>query len=66
MAPRSDGLPGGISHIITDRCFEGWTLVSAEDPRFGEDLYNYHEFHLPRTRDSLDSVSCGRGDAQVS
>jgi hypothetical protein len=23
MAPRSDGLPGGISHIITNRCSEG-------------------------------------------
>jgi hypothetical protein len=24
MAPRSDGLLGGISHNITDRCSEGW------------------------------------------
>jgi hypothetical protein len=38
MAPRSDGLPGGISHSITDRCYEGWPLVPAEDPGSREDL----------------------------
>jgi hypothetical protein len=65
-APRSDGLPGGISHSITDRCSEGRPLVSVEDPRFGEDLCNYLEFHLPWTRNSLDSISWGGGDAQVS
>jgi hypothetical protein len=32
MAPRSDGMPGGVSHIITDRCSEGWPLVRVEDP----------------------------------
>jgi hypothetical protein len=31
-APRSDGLSGGISHSITDRCSEGWPLVPVEDP----------------------------------
>jgi hypothetical protein len=66
MAPRSDGLPGGISHNITNRCSEGWPLVPAEDPRFGEDLCNCLEFYLPSTRDSLDPVSWGGGDAQVS
>jgi hypothetical protein len=66
MAPRSDGLPGGISHSITDRCSEGWPLVPVEDPRSGEDLYNCLEFHPPWTRDSLDPVSWGGGHAQVS
>jgi hypothetical protein len=65
-ALRSDGLPGGISHSITDRCSEGWPLVPAEDPRSGEDLCNCLEFHLPWTQDSLDPVSWGGGDAQVS
>jgi hypothetical protein len=46
-SPRSDGLPGGISHNITDRCSEGWPLVPAEDPGPREDLCNYLEFHLP-------------------
>jgi hypothetical protein len=46
-APRSDGLPGAISHSITDRCSEGWPLVFAEDPRSGEDLCNCLEFHPP-------------------
>jgi hypothetical protein len=63
---RSDGLPGGISHIITDRCSKAWPLVPAEDPGSGEDLCNYLEFHLPWTWDSLDHVSWGGGDAQVS
>jgi hypothetical protein len=66
MAPRSDGLPGGISHNITDRCSEGRPLVSVEDPRSGEDLYNCLKFYLPWTRYSLDFVSWGGGDAQVS
>jgi hypothetical protein len=66
MALRSDGLPGGISHSITNRCSEGWPLVPAEDPGPGEDLCNCLEFHPPWTRDSLDLVSWGRGDAHVS
>jgi hypothetical protein len=65
MAPRSDGLPGGISHSITDRCSEGCPLVPVEDPRPGEDICNCLEFHPPWTQDSLDLVSWGRGDAQV-
>jgi hypothetical protein len=66
MAPRSDGLPGSISHSITDRCSEGWPLVLAQDPEPREDLCNYLEFHLSWTRDSLDPVSWGGCDAQVS
>jgi hypothetical protein len=66
MAQQSDRLPGSINHSITDRCFEGWPLVPVEDPRPGEDLYDGFEFHLPWTRDSLDLVSRGRGDAQMS
>jgi hypothetical protein len=66
MAPRNDGLPGGISHSITDRCSEGWPLVPAEDPGSREDLYYCLEFHLPWMQDSLDPVSWGGGDAQVS
>jgi hypothetical protein len=66
IAPRSDGLPSGISHNITDRCSEGWPLVPTEDPRSVEDLCNYLKFHPPWTRDSLDPVSWGGGDAQVS
>jgi hypothetical protein len=65
-APRSDGLPGGISHSIIDRCSEGRPLVSTEDPRSVEDLCNCLEFRSPWTRNSLDSVSWGGGDAQVS
>jgi hypothetical protein len=65
-APRSDGMPGDISHSITDRCFEGWPLVLVEDPRSREYLCNCLEFHPPWMRDSLDSVSWGGGDTQVS
>jgi hypothetical protein len=64
--PRCDGLPGGISHSITDRCSEGWPLVPAEDPGSRENLCNCLEFHPPWMRDSLDPVSWGGGDAEVS
>jgi hypothetical protein len=68
-APISDGLPGGVSHIITDRCSEGCPLALVEDPR-PEDLCNCIEFHPPWMWDSLDLVSLykcpSRGDAQVS
>jgi hypothetical protein len=66
MTLRSDGLPGGICHSITDRCSEGWPLVPAEDHGSGENIYNCLEFHPPWAQDSLDSVSWGGGDAQVS
>jgi hypothetical protein len=58
MAPRSDGLLGGISHSITDRCSKGWPLVPTEDPGSREDLYDCLEFHPPWTREG--------GDSQVS
>jgi hypothetical protein len=45
--PRSDGLPGGIYHSITNRCSKHWPLVPTEDPGPREDLYNFLEFHLP-------------------
>jgi hypothetical protein len=56
-APRSDGLPGGVSHNITDRCSKGWPLVPAKDTGPGEDLCDSFEFIQPSTRDSLDLVS---------
>jgi hypothetical protein len=40
--------------------------VPAEDPGSGEDLYNCLEFYPPWTREFLDLVSWGGGDAQVS
>jgi hypothetical protein len=58
-ALRSDGIPG-------DRCSEGWPLVPVEDPGSGEDLCNYLEFHPLCTRYTLDPISWGGGDAQVS
>jgi hypothetical protein len=66
MALRGDGLPGGISHSITDRCSEDWPLVPTEDTGSKEDQCNYLEFHPPWMWDSLDLVSWGGGDAQVS
>jgi hypothetical protein len=63
---RCDGLPGGISHNITGRCSKGWPLVPVEDPGSGEDLCNCLEFHPPWTWDSLDPISWGGGDAQMS
>jgi hypothetical protein len=63
---RCDGLPGGISHNITGRCSKGWPLVPVEDPGSREDLCNYVEFHPPWTWDSLDPISWGGGDAQMS
>jgi hypothetical protein len=66
IALRSEGLPDGISHSITDRCSEGWPMVPVEDPRSREDLCNYLEFHPSWTLDSFGPISWGRGDAQVS
>jgi hypothetical protein len=42
------------------------SLIDALDPGAKEVLCNCHEFHPPWTRDSLDPVSWGGGDAQVS
>jgi hypothetical protein len=65
MTPRSDSLPGDVSHSIATRCSEGWPLVPADDLGPGEDLYGGLEFHPPWTRDFLNPVSGGSGDAQV-
>jgi hypothetical protein len=45
--PRCDGLPGGIGNNITTQCPEGWSLVSAEDPRSEENLCNGLELYSP-------------------
>jgi hypothetical protein len=45
--PKSDSLPGGISHNVTVRHSKGWPLVPVEDPRPEEDLYDGLELHLP-------------------
>jgi hypothetical protein len=55
--PRSDSLPGGVSHSITVGCSEGWPLVPAEDLRLGEDHGDGLEFHPPWTRNFLDPIS---------
>jgi hypothetical protein len=49
--PRSDGLPGSVSHNIIVRHSEGWPLVFADDPGPEEDHCDGLELHLPWTRD---------------
>jgi hypothetical protein len=44
---------------------ESWSLVSAQDSGSEEDLCDDFEFHPPWTRDLLDPVPRGGGDAQV-
>jgi hypothetical protein len=44
---RCDGLPGGIGNSITVRSPEGWSLVSAEDPRSEENLCDGLELYPP-------------------
>jgi hypothetical protein len=63
--PRSDSLPGGVSHNIAARCSEGWPLVPSGDPVPEEDLYDGLQFHPHWTGDFFDPVSRGGGDAQV-
>jgi hypothetical protein len=63
--PRCDGLLGGISNSITVSGLESWSLVSAEDFGFEENLYDGFELHPPWTRDFLDPVPRSGGDAQV-
>jgi hypothetical protein len=46
-APRSDGLPGGVSHSITDRCSKALSLVPADYPGPEEDLCDGFVFHPP-------------------
>jgi hypothetical protein len=64
MDLRSDSLPGGVSHSVTVRRSEGWPLVPAEDTGPKEDLCDGLELHPPWTRDFLDLVSRGGGDAK--
>jgi hypothetical protein len=63
--PRGDGLLGGVSHNITVRCSESWSLVSAEDSGPEEDLCDSFELHPPWMQDFLDTVPGGSGDTQV-
>jgi hypothetical protein len=60
-----DGLPGGVSHNIVARCSESGPLVPAEDSRPKEDLCDGLELNPPWTRDFLDPLPRGSGDAQV-
>jgi hypothetical protein len=45
--PQCDGLPGDIGNSITARGPESWSLVSAEDSRSNENLYDGLELHPP-------------------
>jgi hypothetical protein len=45
--PRCDGLPGGIDNSIAARSPKGWSLVSAEDPGFEENLCDGLELYPP-------------------
>jgi hypothetical protein len=45
--PRCDGMPGGINNSIAMRCPESRSLVSAEDSRSEENLYDGLELHPP-------------------
>jgi hypothetical protein len=65
MDPRCDGLLGGISNSIAGRSPESWSLVSAEDSGFEENLYDGLELYPPSTRDFLDPIPGSSGDAQV-
>jgi hypothetical protein len=50
---------------VATRGPKSWSFVSVEDSRSEEDLCNGFELHPPRTRDFLDAVPGGGGDAQV-
>jgi hypothetical protein len=63
--PRCDGLPSGIGNIIAVRGPKSWSLVSVEDSGSKENLYDGFELHPPLTRDLLNLVPGGGGDAQV-
>jgi hypothetical protein len=62
--PRSDGLPGGVSHSVSMRRSESWLRETAEDPG-PKDLCDGPELDPPLMWDFLDHVSRGCGDAQV-
>jgi hypothetical protein len=63
--PRCDGLSGGIGNSIIARGPENWSLVSAEDSRSKENVCDRFKLHPPWTRDLLDPVPGGGGDAQM-
>jgi hypothetical protein len=63
--PQCGGLPGGISNSVAVRGPKSWPLVSTEDSRSEEDLYNGFELHPPWMRDFLDPVPGGGCDAQM-
>jgi hypothetical protein len=63
--PRHDGLLGDISNSVAVRAPESWSLVSAEDSGSKEDFCDGFELYLPCTRDFLDPIPGGGGDAQV-
>jgi hypothetical protein len=65
MDPRNDGLLGGVNHSVAARHSESWPLVPTEDPGPEEGLCDGPELHPPWTRDFLDPISGGGGDAQV-
>jgi hypothetical protein len=65
IEPRSDGVPGGISHSVTTRRSKSWPLVPIEDSGPEEDLRDGLEFHPPWTQNFLDPVYRGGGAAQV-
>jgi hypothetical protein len=61
--PRCDGLLGSIGNSITARGPESWSLVSAEDSGFEENLCDGFELHPPWTQNFLDPVPGSGGDA---
>jgi hypothetical protein len=63
--PRYDGLPSGIGNINAVRGPKSWSLVSVEDSGSEENIYDGFELHPPLTRDLLNLVPGGGGDAQV-
>jgi hypothetical protein len=65
MDPRCDGLPDSIGNSIAVRGPESWSLVSAEDSRSEENLFDSFELHPPWMRDFLDPIPGSGGDAQV-
>jgi hypothetical protein len=63
--PRGDGRPGSSGNNIAVRGPESWSLMSAEDSRSEENLYDGFELHPPWTRDFLVPVPRSGGNAQV-
>jgi hypothetical protein len=63
--PRCDGLPGSVGNSVAARGPKSWSLVSAKDFGFEEDLCNGFELHPPWMWDFLGHLPGGDGDAQV-